>query len=290
MSYAHIENMYRPEGQDILIFRECFALEKVDGTSSRVSWREGVINFSGGCVKAVTFAKIFDEPALRAAFEAMGHPSVTVYGEAYGGSVQKMAHRYGPAVKFVAFEVQVGETWLSVPQAAAVVATLGLEFVHYVKVSTDLAALDAERDAPSEQSRRNGMGEHRREGVVLRPLIELRKNDGSRVMCKHKRPEERETATPRPVVDPSQLAVLENATQIAFEWATEKRLEHILNKLELDGASWGLSRTRDVITAMTEDVLREGAGEIVDSKEARAAIGKRTAEIFKAHLKAKESV
>jgi hypothetical protein len=36
---------------------------------------------------------------------------------------------------------------------------------------------------------------------------------------------------------------------------------------------------------MVADVVREGAGEFVDSKEARGAIGKRTVELFKAHLK-----
>jgi hypothetical protein len=35
---------------------------------------------------------------------------------------------------------------------------------------------------------------------------------------------------------------------------------------------------------MTEDILREGAGEIVDSREARAAIGKATARLLKQRL------
>jgi predicted house-cleaning noncanonical NTP pyrophosphatase (MazG superfamily) len=41
---------------------------------------------------------------------------------------------------------------------------------------------------------------------------------------------------------------------------------------------------KDLIPRMIEDVLREGATEIVDSKEARTAIGRKTAEIFKAFL------
>jgi hypothetical protein len=42
---------------------------------------------------------------------------------------------------------------------------------------------------------------------------------------------------------------------------------------------------RDVLSEMQADVLREGAGEIVDSREARTAISKRTAELFKRQLK-----
>ena len=186
-------------------------------------------------------------------------------------------HRHG-----IGSEVEIGGVFLAVPQAHDVVTKLGLEFVHYVRVSTDLVVLDAERDAPSEQAKRNGIdGDKSREGVVLRPLIELKDNASGRIISKHKRDEERETTSPRKVVDPDKLQVLTRATEIADEWVTPTRLAHVLDKLD---ASAGIERMRDVIGAMTEDVLREGSGEIVDSREARAAIGKKTAEVFKARL------
>jgi hypothetical protein len=226
---------------------------------------------------------LFDEDTLTAAFTMLGHPQVCVYGEAYGGSQQGQKWRYGDKLRFVAFDIEIGDSWLAVPQAYDVTQKLGIEFVHFKKVSTDLSSLDAERDAPSEQARRNGIeGDKPREGVVLRPLIELRSN-GERIICKHKRDEERETATPRKVVDPTLLTVLTKATEIADEWVTPTRLAHVLDKLGLDVQ---IERMRDVIAAMIEDVLREGASEITDSREARAAIGKKTAEIFKAKLKA----
>lgn len=280
MGYMHIDNLYK--NQRILMFRECYALEKIHGTSAHISWRTGEVHFSSGGEKHERFVSLFDVSDLIARFASIGHPEMTVYGEAYGGSQQAQKWRYGERLRFVAFEVQVGETWLAVPQAEDVTTKLGLEFVHYAKVSTDLAALDAERDAPSEQARRNGIeGDKPREGVVLRPLNELTDNRGCRVMAKHKRDEERETATPRKVVDPDKLQVLQRANEIADEWVTPTRLEHVLDKL---GPDAGIERMRDVIAAMTEDVLREGAGEIVDSREARAAIGKKTAETFKARL------
>ena len=192
-------------------------------------------------------------------------------------------------LRFVSFEVKIDEFWLAVPQAADVVEKLGLEFVHYKKVPTDLDALDAERDAPSEQARRNGVvGDVPREGIVLRPLIELVGNDGYRIVCKHKRDEERETATPRKVVDPAQLAVLTRATEIADEWVTPTRLAHVLGKLEMGGVAATFERMREVIDAMVEDVVREAKGEIVDSKEARTAIGRKTAQVFKLRLEAQK--
>ena len=298
MSYLHIENLYKD--QTIFLFKECYALEKIHGTSAHISWKDGrdnitgaqtggVLHFSSGGSKHVTFVKLFDEAALRAGFRAMGHPDVMIYGESYGGSQQGQKWRYGSALRFIAFEVRIGEHWLAVPQAEDVCKKLGLEFVHYVKVPVTVDALNAERDAPSEQAKRNGVeGDQPREGVVLRPLIELRGNDGERILSKHKRDEERETASPRPVeVDPARLAILTKATEIADEWVTPTRLTHVLDKLETDGKKLGMEQMKDIIAAMAEDVLREGAGEIVDSKEARTAIGKKTATLMKRLLEAR---
>jgi hypothetical protein len=279
MGYRHIDNLYK--NQAILAFRECWALEKIHGTSAHVRWSDGKVWFHSGGEKPERFASLFDEAALASAFAELGQPTVIVYGEAYGGKQQGQSHRYGLELKFIAFEVQVGDVWLSVPNAHGVTAKLGLEFVHYAKVSTDLAALDAERDAPSVQARRNGIeGDKPREGVVLRPMTEFVDHRGDRVIAKHKRDDERETKTPRAVVDPTKQAVLEKAEAIADEWVTPTRLEHVLDKLP----DANIERIQEVIGAMVEDVLREGAGEFVDSREARTAIRRRTAELFKRHL------
>lgn len=278
MSYMHIDNLYK--NQTIPLFRECYAMEKIHGTSAHVRWDSGQLSLFSGGEKHDRFCRLFDQAALTSNFEALGHPAVTVYGEAYGGKQQGQSWRYGPDLRFIAFEVQIGDLWLDVPKAESVVAALGLEFVHYRRIGTDLPSIDAERDAPSEQARRNGVdGDKPREGVVLRPLVEVKLNNGSRVIAKHKRDEERETKTPRPV-DASKAQVLADAQAIADEWVTPTRMSHVLDKLgEAD-----ITRTKDVIVAMTEDVIRESKGEIVDSREARAAIGRATAQLFKQRL------
>lgn len=277
MGYAHIENLYK--NQDILLFREVYAMEKIHGTSAHVTWADGQVHFHPGGESYASFVKLFDAEALKLAFETLGHEKITVYGEAYGGKQQAQSYRYGKVLKFVAFDVKIGDMWLSVDKSDNVATKLGFEFVHYARVSTDIEALNAERDAASVQAVRNGIeGPQPREGVVLRPLIEVTTNDGSRIVSKHKRAEERETKTNRDITDPATLAVLEKADDIANEWVTPTRLQHVLDKLE---PGIGLDRTRDVIVAMVEDVVREGKGEIVDSKDARKAIGKKTAELFR---------
>lgn len=282
MGYMHINNLYKD--QAILMFKRCFALEKIHGTSAHVEYQNSNLKFFSGGMSHVTFRALFnEEPLLNKFKEIFGFPipHVVVFGEAYGGKEQGMSATYGKEAKFVAFDVRVGDVWLSVPQAHDVCNKLGIEFVHYKEVSTDVAELDAERDADSEQAIRNGVGPgKRREGVVLRPLIEVTLNNGSRVMAKHKRDEFRETASPRVVDDPSKLAVLAEASKIADEWVTAMRLNHVLQKI--DGHC--MEKMPDIIRAMQEDVTREAGAEIVISRPALQAIGKKTAQLYKAQL------
>lgn len=283
MGYLHIPNLYKE--QAILLFRECYALEKIHGTSAHIQCSKSMgLTFSSGGAQHSQFIKLFDQEALHLAIKDMGHESIVIYGEAYGGKQQKQGWRYGPDLKFVAFDVCIDDMWLAVPIAHKFCAGLGIDFVHYDRISTDLASIDAARDAPSTQGIRNGMGEHRREGVVLRPLIELRTNNGERVISKHKREEERETAQVRVVDDPAKLKILEDAQAIAIEWVTETRLDHVLDKLP---ANLGMDNVRTVLDAMVEDVLREGAGELTATKEARKAISAATVHLFKNRLDAK---
>lgn len=277
MGYLHISNLYKDT--TILLFRECYAMEKIDGTSAHITWKDGKVTFFSGGVEHENFVKLFNESLLEQKFlELFGEMDTTIFGEAYGGKVQGMSNTYGKDLKFIVFDVKVGENWLDVPNAEDVATKFGLDFVPYNKVSTDLEILDKERDSDSVQAVRNGCGPGKlREGVVLRPLVELRMNNGSRVIVKHKGDAFKETKTKREV-NPDKLQVLEEANKIAIEWVTPMRLNHVLDKL---GNPTEIEKTKEVIQAMIEDVNREAEGEIVQSKEANQAIGKLTAKLYK---------
>lgn len=288
MGFMHIDNLYK--NQDILLFKEVYCLEKIHGTSCHISWKDGKLSFFSGGTTHSSFVALFDQEKLAKAFEELGFDEVVVFGEGYGGKEQGMSATYGNELKFIAFEVKLGENWLTVPQAEdIVVKRLGLEFVDYVRCSTDLEVLDAERDKPSTQAIRNGMGDDKaREGVVLRTLIEVKTNNGKRIVAKHKSDAFRETSKPRKVVAPEQLEILAEADAIALEWTTDERLRHVLDQLRADDATAvqieGPQGTPLVIKTMVADILREAEGEIVPSKDAERAIGRRTAQLFKAHL------
>lgn len=279
MGYLHINNLYKDTS--ILLFKECYAMEKIHGTSAHIAWKNGKLIFYAGGADHKSFINLFTPLNLEQKFKSLGHNVITIFGEAYGGKLQKMKATYGPELRFVAFDVKIENIWLDVPNAEDIVKKLSLQFVYYKKVSTDLETLNAERDTDSIQAIRNGMGSGKiREGIVLRPLIETTKNNDSRIIAKHKREEFMETRSPREV-NPDKLQVLNEAKAIALEWVTEERLRHVLDKIP----NAGIEQTGDVIKAMIEDITREAKGEIVDSKAARKTIGSRAAALFKIHLK-----
>ena len=302
MSYMHIQNLY--QNQDILLFKECYALEKIHGTSAHITYknidpksipskgikieREDQIDFFAGGCKYENFLAIFDKDKdkdkLFEGFRQIGQNDITVYGEAYGGKIQGMKDTYGPDLKFVAFEVKIGDHWLNVPSAENIVKVLGLEYVAYKRVPCTLEALDAERDRESIQAERNGMGPGKlREGVVLRPIIEVTTNNGCRIIAKHKSDAFKETHTSRrPDVDPQTLT---DADSIALEWVTPMRLSHVADTVRaVKGREIGISDTGEVIDAMVEDIIREAGTEIVDSRPARKAISSMTVKLYKSYL------
>ena len=285
MGYLHIENLYK--NQTILLFKEAYAMEKIHGTSAHIGWNFNtkVVNFSSSGESYENFIKLFDIEFLKASFERIfPDQDVVIFGEAYAGKQQGQSHVYGKQPKFIGFDVKVGDYWLNVPNAESVCGQFNIEFVHYDKIEVNLENLNKYRDMDSVQAVRNGMGEgHKREGIVLRPLVEMRINNGDRVICKYKPDEQMETKTKREV-SPEQLQVLSDAKAIAEEWVTNLRLEHVLQKFPADV---NMEAMGEVIKAMVEDVYREGKGEIVESKEVNKAIGQKAVQLFKQKLQSK---
>lgn len=301
MGYRHIPNLYA--NTDILDFEECFALEKVHGTSTHVKYKQesGMLSFHSSGAKYETFVALFDQEALYKKFEALGHPEITVYGEGYGGKMQGMSGTYGKELRFIAFDICVSDVnteglprsmWLPVLEADIMAQKLGLEFVPYERGLATLEWINEQRDRRSEVAIRRGCGvsvrdgitfveeEFMREGVVLRPIKEYKDVWGNRILIKHKRDEFKETRTPREV-DPEKIKILSEANAVATEWVVPMRMTHVLDKLP---ECTEMKHTGIVIKAMIEDVQREGAAEIVWSKDVEKAVGRAAARIYKHHI------
>lgn len=276
MGYMHINNLYKD--QAILGHDYCYALEKIHGTSAHVGHDQKLRFFSGGA-QHDQFVALFDQEHLET---VLGGLDVVIYGEAYGGKMQRMSRTYGPNLKFVAFDVKTAGRWLNVPDASQFVMSIGLEFVDYRRLPADLTEINRQRDLPSEQARRNGMGNDKvREGIVLRPIIEQFVRNNHRLIAKHKNAEFCETKTPREV-DPEKQKILSDAREVAEEWVTAMRLEHVLDKIP----DAGMEQMPQIIGRMKEDIRREGEGEIKWSRPVETAIGRATAIAMKARLMA----
>ena len=281
MGYMHIQNLYK--NIEIMNLKRCFSTEKVHGTSANVGLKDNQPKYFAGGMKYDTFVSIPDfEGIENKLLEQFKDVDITIYGEAYGGKQQKMSETYGQEPAFIVFDVKIDGTWLNVPNAHDVATKLGLEFVPYVECSTDLEVLDAERDKPSEVAIRRGCGNDKeREGVVLRPLVEMTRSNGKRIIVKHKGDKFRETKTTRKV-DPLKLGQLTDAKEIAEEWATEMRLSHILDKIP--DLRNDMTDVVTVIKAMKEDIIREAGSEIIVNKFVIKSLSNKTSELYKKYI------
>ena len=296
MGYLHINNLAKDD--KVLLFKEVWATEKVHGTSAHVAWnpdQKQIVYFSGGA-SAENFRALFDE-AFEERFMKLVDQNgkgveVVVYGEAYGGKMQGMRLTYGNELRFIAFEVRVGCYWLSFDKVREIAKDLGLEVVPGKVIPATEEALTEYRNSPSEVAVLRGCQDNAdrfgnkpplREGIVIRPLVEMRTNDNSRVMAKFKNPcfSERESRKDADFPSERKQEILK-AEAAAKDFTTETRLEHVLDALGLKEPT--LQDTPKVIKGMVEDILREGAGEVEDSKTLRREVGRISVGLFRKKL------
>ena len=288
MGYMHISNLYK--NKDILLFKRCLAMEKCHGTSANVSYTKenDQLHFFSGGASHELFISLFNKEELLKKFQenAAEHPEVrkiTIYGEAAGGRLQGMSHTYGPNLFFIAFEVKIDDMWMGVIQAQRIAERLGFEFIPYEEIDCTEEAINAARDKESEIAIRRGMGHGKmREGVVLRPLIELQHANGGRIISKHKRPEFTERKNTPKIHDPGMDKILKEAEEIAEEWVVPGRVKNILSHWPPEDIK--PENTRKFLEDMLEDVLREASGEIEVSDAAKKSIMKKAAILFKRYI------
>jgi hypothetical protein len=281
MGYMHIENLYK--NKKILLFKKCYATEKIDGTSAHIGYNrdlDKLDTFAG--TQSFQFYEQYKTDIWKEKLKkfCLTHQTnkITIYGEWYGGGIQGNRF-YGEDKKFIAFDVKIDDYWINVKNASLVATSLGLDFVPFEIVDTDETSLINVRSKPSEIAKKAGF-DHIREGVVLHPLEEVRLNDNSRIMCKYKNDDFSEIKHEPKPFDPEQAKILEKANEIVEQFVTYNRLKHVIQTVPLhSNDDFGA-----IIRAMAEDVKREGDGEFVDfNKQVVKLIGKKTIELIKSN-------
>ncbi len=165
--------------------------EKVDGTNIRVMWDGNNIIFGGKTDNAQIPAflvnklqKLFLGTKNKKKFlEKFGEEgNVCFYGEGFGARIQKGGGNYiKDSVSFVLFDVKIGDTWLERKNVEDIAEYFRIEVVPILGVGTLLEAIEMTRKGFNSK-----WGEFTSEGIVARPVIEMKNRLGERVITKIK--------------------------------------------------------------------------------------------------------
>lgn len=160
--------------------------EKVDGTNIRVMFDGEKIAFGGKTDRAQIPAKLVGwlEEKFLPQVERMKEvfpPEVCFYGEGYGAKIQKGGGNYSLEQKFVLFDVLVGDIWLERGSVEGIAKDLEIEVVPDIGTGTIREMVDM-----VEAGFKSQWGDFPAEGIVARPLVELRDRRGGRIITKLK--------------------------------------------------------------------------------------------------------
>jgi len=203
MEYVKIPNVFRREefGNNKLIEGEYSTdelkflsdthwvwSEKVDGTNIRVVWDGYRVSFAGRTDKAQIpshllkrLEELFGGPDKEELFEMkFGDTPCILFGEGFGEKIQKGGGLYGP-VDFILFDVMCGNLYLRREDVEDIAAFFGVASVPIVGNGTLTQAVEYIRSHPKSWLRESEM-----EGIVCRPMVELRDRRGNRIIVKIK--------------------------------------------------------------------------------------------------------
>ena len=164
--------------------------EKVDGTNIRVIFNENRIFFKGKTDKAQLQVSLFDRlndiflPQLETfknIFNDMEIPYACLYGEGYGPKIQKGGGNYRKDQSFVLFDVKIGSWWLQRKDIESIAGKLGLDIVPIIGDGSLKNMVEMMMTGFN-----STWGDFKAEGIVARPMVELKARSGQRIITKIK--------------------------------------------------------------------------------------------------------
>jgi len=164
--------------------------EKVDGTNIRVHWDGHNVTFGGRTERAQIPADLMNylvntfggETNAQLFEQKFGETEVTLYGEGYGPKIQKNGGLYRSDVSFILFDVLVGDVWLTRDSVEDIAEALGIDVVPVVAIGPLGAAIDFVKQRPASLLSEKAQ----MEGIVARPVVELKDRLGRRLIVKIK--------------------------------------------------------------------------------------------------------
>ena len=162
--------------------------EKIDGTNIRVHWDGHKVEFGGRTDKAQIPAHLLDKlnelfrttEAEELFEQTWGDKDVILFGEGYGPKIQN-GGAYRDDVSFILFDVLVGDNYQEREWVEKTAQMFGIDVVPIVLVGSIEDGVNYVMSHP-----KSTMGTAMMEGVVGRPMVELRDRRGERVIVKIK--------------------------------------------------------------------------------------------------------
>ena len=179
---------YRDETVKYLRFNDWQFTEKIDGTNISVEWDGHAVSFHGRTERAQIpkhlleyLEKTFLITEAEELFEqTYGDKNVILYGEGYGAKIQNGGN-YRSDVSFILFDVLIGDNWQEREWVEKTAKMFGIDVVPVVFVGSLEEGIDYVMEHhPST------IGTAMMEGIVGRPMVEMRDRLGKRIIVKIK--------------------------------------------------------------------------------------------------------
>ena len=185
-----IDGLYRDGTVEYLSNNLWEWTEKVDGTNIRVCWDGHNVSFRGRTDRAQMppellkkLNELFGGETNAQIFEQFfGEKEVILFGEGYGRKIQKVGSKYIPdGVDFILFDICIGETYLQRGAVEELGEAFGIKVVPVVLIGTVDDAIEYVKQKPESRLAPITM-----EGLVGRPIYELKDRRGNRIILKVK--------------------------------------------------------------------------------------------------------
>ena len=183
-----IEGKYRNEAVEFLANNKWAFTEKIDGTNIRIHWDGHRITFGGRTERAQIpshlvnkLSEMFLNIETEELFEQkFGEREVILFGEGYGVKIQN-GGAYRSDVGFILFDVMIGDNYQSRESVEDIAKCFNLEIVPIIMYGTIQEAVDFVKTKPN-----STIGTAKMEGLVGRPVVEMRDRCGNRMIVKIK--------------------------------------------------------------------------------------------------------
>lgn len=183
------ENIFRNETVEFLKDVDWEFTEKIDGTNIRIVWDGHKVSYYGRTDKAQIpsqlmnrLIELFGGETNEEMFEQkFGEMPVMLIGEGYGAKIQKVGNEYREDNDFILFDVCIDNNYLSRESVKDIANYFNIDSVPVVMIGKLQDGIDYVKSKPKSK-----IGTADAEGLVARPLLELKDKQGKRIIVKIK--------------------------------------------------------------------------------------------------------